>query len=107
MLRPTRRQGILNMVETFHYEAARVIEQLPDVFTSHQFLRLYIMGYTNSYLQGLAEYHDVTILHQQIGRYLLHHADDADINIRYVEDRTSITIFGREDNIAVWIKKNI
>jgi len=104
---PDTKIGKQEMIETFHHEAARIIEQLPNEFTTHQFLKLYIMSYTNSYLLGLAEYHDVLILHQQIGRYLLNHSNDADIRISYVEDRVSTTIFGKEDSIAIWTKKSI
>ena len=73
-------------------------------FTTHDFLRMYIMGYTNSYLKGLYEYHDVQSLHAVIGKWLLNHANDRGISVRYIEDRTSMTIFGKPDSIAVWEK---
>ena len=96
------------MVPTFQQEAKQVIKNLfedygLEEFTAHQFLKTYIMGYTNSYLLGLAEYHDVQQLHAVIGKYLLNHADD--LNIRYIEDRASKNIFDNLDQISVWRKK--
>ena len=100
--------GYLKMVPTFQQEAKQVIKNLfedygLEEFTAHQFLKTYIMGYTNSYLLGLAEYHDVQQLHAVIGKYLLNHADD--LNIRYIEDRASKNIFDNLDQISVWRKK--
>ncbi len=90
------------MLETFHQETRQVLDLMPKEFTTHQFLKTYIMGYTNSYLLGLAKYHDVMILHQQIGKYLLNNA--ANLGISYLEDRMGDSIFGKSDNIAVWVK---
>jgi len=90
------------MVETFPQEAMEVIRMMNPEFTSHDFIRTYIMRYTSSYLSGLYEYHDVQELHAVIGRWLSNHAEDNDIRIRYVEHRDSMNIFGKLDKIAVW-----
>ena len=90
------------MVETFPQEAMEVIGMMNPEFTSHDFIRTYIMRYTSSYLSGLYEYHDVQELHAVIGKWLSNHAEDNDIRIRYVEHRDSMNIFGKLDKIAVW-----
>lgn len=75
---------------------------MPKQFSSHQFLKCYILCYTNSYLLGLAEYHDIQQLHAEIGKYLSNSSNT--LNIKFIEKRESTNILGNIDNIAIWNK---
>ena len=87
-------------------EAKEVIEQMPEKFSSHQFIERYILCYTWSYLQILKKYHDVEKAHRQIGVFLLKKAKEEKLCIEKTGTVLSENIFGNIDEVASWKRKN-
>ena len=93
------------MVPVFQHEAEKIIELLPNEFTTHQFLTFYAMGYPLSYLDLMEEYGNVRLAHNQVSNELRRLSDSNLLPIVRNGKTMDPSIFGKEDSVAIWNKR--
>lgn len=93
------------MVANFQHEAEKVIELLPDEFSSHQFLKLYATSFPLSYFELMEEYKEVRLAHNQLSNELRRLSEKKQLPIERNGKIKDQNIFGNEDDVAVWQKK--
>ena len=93
------------MVTNFQHEAEKIIELLPNEFTTHQFLKFYAMGYPLSYFELMEEYGNVRLAHNQVSNELRRLSDGNILPIVRNGETMDPSIFGKEDSVAVWNKR--
>lgn len=88
-------QPVINLETAEH-----VIGTLKSDFDSHDFLLVYILSDTISYLTLLKRYGSVETTHQQVGQFLLSYAST--LGIEKVGEVESENIFGKTNTCASW-----
>lgn len=80
-----------------------IVEDMNNEFDSHDFIKEFIWRHPAIYGQLLVKYDNVRIAHNQIGKFLLNHADV--LEIEKVGDSGTDDIFGHVNSCAKWKKK--
>ena len=111
--KPNRTEGediiMSNQVlQVLYQQYPGIIKQMPQRFTSHEFILELARQYQTSYIEALYEYRNspnpnnpspFQILHGQLANYL-HHC----LQVRHVGQQNSTDIFGNSNTCAVWEK---
>ena len=79
-----------------------IVENMCDIFDSHDFIKELIWQYPAVYGKLLVQYDDVRVAHSQIGKFLLNHASA--LEIEKIGEDGSDDIFGHATPCAKWKK---
>ena len=86
-------------------EFLAVIEKLNPEFDSHDFIKVFIFDYPESYGNLLVKHKNVTTAHAEIAKYLLNHAKGLNIEkCSGFQSNESMDIFGNQTECAAWKK---
>ena len=88
--------------EPLHQFFPEVIEQLPVEFTSHEFIQKLGQSYQTLYIEALYAYCNASRPFMTVHGLLAKHLNRYPSLIERMEDRTSKTIFGDEQQCASW-----
>lgn len=101
----------MKQIDDFLQEtAASVIAELPDEFTTRQFIWQFADAHEHAYIEMLLcarkddQIRVFQSLHSQMGRYLLEHAEDLHIEKRGEVKETDTNPFGRKTPTQPWRK---
>jgi hypothetical protein len=85
-----------------HYPA--VIDQMPETFTSHQFILRLAQQRQALYIDALHTYQDTTAPFKNVHRALAQHLNACSGRVTHTGDVQSSNIFGAVSNCAQWRK---
>mgnify|MGYP000447003401 CR=1 FL=1 len=102
-----------NITNLLQKHAATIIAEMPAKFTTRQFIWKLSYEYQADYVEMLIEAYNeknenpqiFLNLHSQIGRYLLNHAEELNIEKLGEIKEPAINPFGRETPTQLWEKR--
>ena len=83
-------------------EVKKIVEMMPQVFDSHEFILKYIWEYASSYGNLIVKHRNVTTAHAEVGKFLLNKANE--LGIEKIGEKDSKDFFGNTAPCAQWKK---
>ncbi len=86
-----------------HYPS--IIDQMPDRFNSHHFIKALAREHQGLYIQALAQYVDNKAPFQIVHRQLAQMLNRFDALVEHAGEEPSEDIFGNSNSASVWAKR--